>query len=89
MNRNLLDFLKSIKSSYNLADFAKKNKGKALPRSRDSFNKEYEILNQYKQNKISKNIAIEKLINLKKIDSKQAIKILDNLETNVTPMKLK
>ena len=90
MNNNFLSIFKSIKGSYNLTDFAQKSKGKTLPRPRKSFKKEYEVLKQYKDGLLLKNEAINYLINLKKINQRQAEKILDNFESDkVIPMKIK
>ena len=90
MNNNFLSIFKSIKGSYNLTDFAQKSKGKTLPRSRKSFKKEYEVLKQYKDGLLLKNEAINYLINLKKINQRQAEKTLDNFESDkVIPMKIK
>ena len=90
MNNNFLSIFKSIKGSYNLTDFAQKSKGKNLPRSRKSFKKEYEVLKQYKDGLLLKNEAINYLINLKKINQRQAEKTLDNFESDkVIPMKIK
>jgi len=90
MNNNFLSIFKSIKGSYNLTDFAQKSKGKNLPRSRKSFKKEYEVLKQYKDGLLLKNEAVNHLIDLKKIDQRQAEKILDNFESDkVVPMKIK
>ena len=90
MNNNFLIIFKSIKGSYNLTDFAQKSKGKTLPRSRKSFKKEYEVLKKYKDGLLLRNEAINYLINLKKINQRQAEKILDNFESDkVIPMKIK
>ena len=90
MNNNFLSIIKSIKGSYNLTDFAQKSKGKTLPRSRKSFKKEYEVLKKYKDGLLLRNEAINYLINLKKINQRQAEKILDNFESDkVIPMKIK
>jgi hypothetical protein len=90
LNNNFSNIFKSIKGSYNLLDFAQKPKGKPLPRTRASFNEEYNILNDYKNKIISRKKAIEKLIVLKNIDKKQAQKILYNISNNnITPMKFK
>jgi hypothetical protein len=90
MNNNFLSIFKSIKGSYNLNDFAQKSKGKNLPRSRKSFKEEYEVLKQYKDGLLLKNEAVNHLIDLKKIDQRQAEKILDNFESDkVVPMKIK
>jgi len=82
-------FKKTIRNNYNLVDFAKKSKKNTLPRSRASINKEYQILNKYKQKLISKEEAFKQLITLKEltgIDAKNILKNIDN--NNVTPMKL-
>ena len=51
---------------------------------------EYEILKQYKDGLLRKNEAVNHLIDLKKIDQRQAEKMLDNLESDkVVPMKIK
>tara|TARA_B110000008_G_C16742809_1_gene473387 strand:+ start:473 stop:745 length:273 start_codon:yes stop_codon:yes gene_type:complete len=90
MNNNFLSIFKSIKGSYNLTDFAQKSKGKTLPRSRKSFKKEYEVLKKYKDGLLLRNEAINYLINLKKINQRQAEKTLDNFESDkVIPMKIK
>ena len=90
MKKNFLSVFRSLKGSYNLLDFAQKSKGKTLPRSRKSFKKEYEILKQYKDGLLRKNEAVNHLIDLKKIDQRQAEKLLDNLESDkVVPMKIK
>ena len=90
MNNNFLSIFKSIKGSYNLTDFAQKSKDKTLPRSRKSFKKEYEVLKKYKDGLLLRDEAINYLINLKKINQRQAEKILDNFESDkVIPMKIK
>ena len=90
MNNNFSNIFKSIKGSYNLLDFAQKSKGKTLPRSRQSFKKEYEILKLYKDALLLKNEAIIHLTNLKNIDQRQAEKILENIESDkIIPMKIK
>lgn len=90
MTSNFINIFRNIKASYNLLDLAQKPKGKSLPRTRASFNEEYNILNDYKNKIISRKKAIEKLIVLKNIDKKQAQKILYNISNNnITPMKLK
>ena len=90
MKKNFLSVFRSLKGSYNLLDFAQKSKGKTLPRSRKSFKKEYEILKQYRDGLLRKNEAVNHLIDLKKIDQRQAEKMLDNLESDkVVPMKIK
>ena len=90
MKKSLSDIFRSLKESYNLLDLAQKSRGKSLPRTRASFNDEYNILNDYKNKIISKNKAVKKLIALKNIDKKQAQEILDNISNhNITPMKLK
>ena len=90
MTTSFVNIFRNIKGSYNLLDLAQKSRGKSLPRTRASFNDEYNILNDYKNNIISKNKAIKKLIALKNIDNKQAQEILDNISNhNITPMKLK
>ena len=90
MRKSLSDIFRSLKGSFNLLDLAQKPRGKSLPRTRASFNEEYQILNDYKNKIISKNKAIKKLIALKNIDNKQAQEILDNISNhNITPMKLK
>ena len=90
MNNSFSNIFKSLKGSYNLLDFAKKSKGKPLPRSRKSFKKEYEILKQYKDGLLLKDEAINYLIYLKYIDQIQAEKKLENIKNNqVIPMKIK
>ena len=90
MKKSLSDIFRSLKGSYNLLDLAQKSRGKSLPRTRASFNDEYNILNDYKNKIISKNKAVKKLITLKNIDNKQAQEILDNISNhNITAMKLK
>lgn len=90
MTSNFINIFRNIKASYNLLDLAQKPKGKSLPRTRASFNEEYNILNNYKNKTISKDKAIEELIELKSIDKKQAQEILNNISNhNITPMKLK
>ena len=90
MKKKISSIFRSLKGSYNLLDLAQKSKGKTLPRSRKSFKKEYEVLKQYKDGLLLKNEAINYLINLKKINQRQAEKTLDNFESdNVIPMKIK
>ena len=90
MKKNFLSVFRSLKGSYNLLDFAQKSKGKILPRSRKSFEKEYEILKQYKDGLLLKNEAIIRLTNLKNIDQRQAEKVLENIENDkIIPMKIK
>ena len=90
MTTSLVNIFRNIKGSYNLLDLAQKPRGRNLPRTRASFNNEYNILNDYKNKIISKNKAIEKLIALKNIDKKQAQEILDIISNhNIIPMKLK
>ena len=90
MATSFVNIFRNIKGSYNLLDLAQKTRGKSLPRTRASFNDEYNILNDYKNKIISKNKAIEKLIILKNVNKKQAQEILNNIsDDNITPMKLK
>ena len=93
MEKKFINFFKSfkktIRNNYNLADFAKKSKNQTLPRTRASINKEYDILLQYKQNKVTRANSIKKLMDLKDIDLEQATLILDNVQNNIIPMKLK
>ena len=90
MTTSFVNIFRNIKGSYNLLDLAQKPRGKNLPRTRASFNDEYNIFNDYKHKIISRNKAIEKLILLKSIDKKQAQEILDNIfNQNITLMKLK
>ena len=90
MTTSFVNIFRNIKGSYNLLDLAQKSRGKSLPRTRASFNDEYNVLNNYKNKIISKNKAIKKLIAIKNIDNKQAQEILDNISNhNITPMKLK
>ena len=90
MATSFVNIFRNIKGSYNLLDLAQKPRGKSLPRTRASFNDEYNILNDYKNKIISKNKAIEKLIILKNVNKKQAQEILNNIsDDNITPMKLK
>ena len=90
MATSFVNIFRNIKGSYNLLDLAQKPRGKSLPRTRASFNDEYNILNDYKNKIISKNKAIEKLIILKNVNKKQIQEILNNIsDDNITPMKLK
>ena len=90
MTTSLTNIFKNLRGSYNLLDLAQKTKGKNLPRTRASFNDEYQILNDYKKLIISKNKAIEKLLTVKNIDKKEAQEILEKISNhNITPMKLK
>ena len=45
MSKKLSDIFKSLKGSYNLLDFAQKERGKPLPRSRKSYKSEMLLLN--------------------------------------------
>jgi len=90
MQKNILNIFKSIKGSYNLVDFAKKSKGKSLPRTRASLKEEYEILKQYKEDLLTISDAIVRLTALEGIDKNQAKEIIKNIDgDNVFPMKLK
>ena len=83
-------FKKKFRENYNLVDFAKKTKNKNLPRTKVSINKEYEILNLYKQKKKSKSETIKKLCLLREITEIEARNILENIKNNnITPMKFK
>ena len=90
MQKNILNIFKSIKGSYNLVDFAKKSKGKSLPRTRASLKEEYEILKQYKEDLLTISDAIVRLTALEGVDENQAKKIIKYIDgDNIFPMKLK
>ena len=90
MSNKLSDIFKSLKGSYNLLDFAQKERGKPLPRSRKSYKKEYELLNKYKSRSLSREDLINALVELKNIERVDAEKIITNIDNeNVVPLKLK
>ena len=90
MSNKLSDIFKSLKGSYNLLDFAQKERGKPLPRSRKSYKKEYELLNKYKRGLLLRDDLINALIELRKIEREDAEKIIINIDNeNVVPLKLK
>jgi len=90
MSKKLSDIFKSLKGSYNLLDFAQKERGKPLPRSRKSYKKEYELLNKYKSGSLSRDDLIHALVGLKNIEISDAEKIIINMDNeNVVPLKLK
>jgi predicted Zn-dependent peptidase len=89
LNNSFSNIFKSIKGSYNLLDFAQKTKGKSLPRTRKSFKEEYEILNAYKDEVLSRDSLKEELMILKNINKNQAEDIIRNIDAkNVVPMRL-
>ena len=89
MTTSFINIFRNIRGSYNLLDLAQKPRGKSLPKSRLAFEKEYEIMNKYKQGKITRNYAINEITSLNNLNKKQATDIIDNIkEQNVIPMRL-
>ena len=90
MKTNFSIIFKSLKDSYNLIDFAQKERGKPLPRSRKSYKIEYDLLNKYKSGLLLRDDLINALIELRKIERNDAQKIITNMENeNIVPLKLK
>ena len=89
MTTSFTDIFRNIRGSYNLLDLAQKPRGKSLPKSRLTFKKEYEIMDKYKQGKLTKLNAINEITALNNLNKKQALDIMDNIkEHNVIPMRL-
>ena len=61
MTTSFTDIFRNIRGSYNLLDLAQKPQGKSLLKSRLTFKKEYEIMDKYKQGKLTKLNAINEI----------------------------
>ena len=90
MTTSFINIFRNLRGSYNLLDLAQKPRGKSLPKSRQVFKKQYEILNKYKQGKLKKIDAVNELTALKNINENEATDLINSIkENNIIPMRLK